>query len=152
MLSGGAKDKGKTPTWLFKAVHQPLLALQSIYRVHILTMAQQSRKEVSDKSPIPPPNPWRCSPGFALVPRGSVWQQGCVYIELVLCQMQTGQEAVFFQEPPPDLAELGAKCQGLRHEETIQRQKEGLAELRERVKMLEKRRCSGEQGSSRTME
>ncbi|NWR23618.1 FHAD1 protein, partial [Emberiza fucata] len=73
----------------------------------------------------------------------SVWQQGCVYIELVLCQMQTGLEAVFFQEPPSALAELGAKCQGLRHEETIQRQKEGLAELRERVKMLEKRRCSG---------
>ncbi|NWZ98648.1 FHAD1 protein, partial [Nesospiza acunhae] len=52
-------------------------------------------------------------------------------------------EAVFFQEPPPDLAGLGAKCRGLRHEETIQRQKEGLAELRERVKMLEKRQCSG---------
>ncbi|XP_048182504.1 forkhead-associated domain-containing protein 1-like isoform X2 [Corvus hawaiiensis] len=46
-------------------------------------------------------------------------------------------------EPPSDLAELGAKCRGLRHEETIQRQKEGLAELRERVKMLEKRQCSG---------
>ncbi|NXA67472.1 FHAD1 protein, partial [Mohoua ochrocephala] len=51
--------------------------------------------------------------------------------------------ACFFQEPPSDLAELGAKCRGLRHEETIQRQKEGLAELRERVKMLEKRQCSG---------
>ncbi|KAM7030781.1 forkhead-associated domain-containing protein 1 isoform 2-T2 [Acridotheres tristis] len=47
------------------------------------------------------------------------------------------------QEPPSHLAELGAKCQGLRHEETIQRQKEGLAELRERVKVLEKRQCSG---------
>ncbi|NXI20355.1 FHAD1 protein, partial [Irena cyanogastra] len=46
-------------------------------------------------------------------------------------------------EPPSDLAELGAKCRGLRHEETIQRQKEGLAELRDRVKMLEKRQCSG---------
>ncbi|NWY93704.1 FHAD1 protein, partial [Loxia curvirostra] len=68
---------------------------------------------------------------------------GCVYIELVLCQMQTEQEPVFFQEPPSDLAELGAKCRGLRHEETIQRQKEGLAELRERVKVLEKRQCSG---------
>ncbi|NWZ85360.1 FHAD1 protein, partial [Poecile atricapillus] len=64
-----------------------------------------------------------------------VWQQGCVY--------QTGQEPDFFQEPPSDLAEFGAKCRGLRHEETIQRQKEGLAELRERVKMLEKRQCSG---------
>ncbi|NWZ10608.1 FHAD1 protein, partial [Agelaius phoeniceus] len=73
----------------------------------------------------------------------SVWQQGCVYIELVLCQMQTGGEAVFFQEPPSALAELGAKCRGLRHEETIQRQKEGLAELRERVKMLEKRQGTG---------
>ncbi|NXR28981.1 FHAD1 protein, partial [Cinclus mexicanus] len=65
-------------------------------------------------------------------------QQGCVHIEL-----QAGQEPVFFQEPPSDLAGLGAKCQGLRHEETIQRQKQGLAELRERVKMLEKRQCSG---------
>ncbi|XP_023795965.1 forkhead-associated domain-containing protein 1 [Cyanistes caeruleus] len=64
-----------------------------------------------------------------------VWQQGCVY--------QTGQGPDFFQEPPSDLAEFGAKCRGLRHEETIQRQKEGLAELRERVKMLEKRQCSG---------
>ncbi|XP_027558729.1 forkhead-associated domain-containing protein 1 [Neopelma chrysocephalum] len=45
--------------------------------------------------------------------------------------------------PPLDLADLGAKCRGLRHEETIQRQKEGLAELRERVKMLEKRQSSG---------
>ncbi|NWH41127.1 FHAD1 protein, partial [Chloropsis hardwickii] len=53
------------------------------------------------------------------------------------------QEPVFFQGPPSDLAELGAKCRGLRHEETIQRQKEGLAELRERIKMLEKRQCSG---------
>ncbi|NXO91633.1 FHAD1 protein, partial [Certhia brachydactyla] len=50
---------------------------------------------------------------------------------------------VFFQEPPSDLAELGAKCQGLRHEEMIQRQKQGLAELRERIKTLEKRQCSG---------
>ncbi|KAL2296602.1 hypothetical protein Nmel_015924, partial [Mimus melanotis] len=33
----------------------------------------------------------------------SVWQQGCVYIEL-----QTGQGSEFFQEPPSDLAELGA--------------------------------------------
>ncbi|NXG85548.1 FHAD1 protein, partial [Stercorarius parasiticus] len=41
-----------------------------------------------------------------------------------------------------DLANLGMKCQGLRHEETIRRQKEGLAELRERVKMLEKRQSS----------
>ncbi|KAM6336800.1 forkhead-associated domain-containing protein 1 [Alca torda] len=41
-----------------------------------------------------------------------------------------------------DLANLGVKCQGLRHEETIRRQKEGLAELRERVKMLEKRQSS----------
>lgn len=58
----------------------------------------------------------------------------------------------FFQEPPSDLAELGAKCQGLRHEETIQRQKEGLAELRERVKMLERRQCSGEQSPPRIVE
>ncbi|NXY09961.1 FHAD1 protein, partial [Pteruthius melanotis] len=55
----------------------------------------------------------------------------------------TKSYACFFQEPPSDLAELGAKCRGLRHEETIQRQKEGLAELRERIKMLEKSQCSG---------
>ncbi|NXP42530.1 FHAD1 protein, partial [Leiothrix lutea] len=53
------------------------------------------------------------------------------------------QEPVSFQEPPSDLAELGARCRGLRHEETIQRQKEGLAELRGRVKVLERRQCSG---------
>ncbi|NXW43827.1 FHAD1 protein, partial [Nyctiprogne leucopyga] len=52
------------------------------------------------------------------------------------------QLGCFFQEPALDLADLGAKCRGLRHEETIQRQKEGLAELRERVKMLEKRQPS----------
>ncbi|NXG59146.1 FHAD1 protein, partial [Hemiprocne comata] len=51
------------------------------------------------------------------------------------------QLGCFFQEPVLELANLGVKCQGLRHEETIQRQKEGLAELRERVKVLEKRQC-----------
>ncbi|KAM9176164.1 LOW QUALITY PROTEIN: forkhead-associated domain-containing protein 1 [Mergus octosetaceus] len=45
-------------------------------------------------------------------------------------------------EPALDLAELGAKCRGLRHEETIQHQKEGLVELRERIKLLEKMRSS----------
>ncbi|XP_016158867.1 PREDICTED: forkhead-associated domain-containing protein 1 [Ficedula albicollis] len=77
-------------------------------------------------------------PALLLCQAPSAWQQGCVPIEL-----QTGQEPVFFQEPPSGLAELGAKCRGLRHEETIQHQKEGLAELRERVKVLEKRQCSG---------
>lgn len=52
----------------------------------------------------------------------------------------------FFQEPALDLADLGAKCRGLRHEETIQRQKEGLGELRERIKMLEKMQSSGKCG------
>ncbi|XP_014796993.1 PREDICTED: forkhead-associated domain-containing protein 1 isoform X2 [Calidris pugnax] len=46
------------------------------------------------------------------------------------------------REPTLDLVNLGAKCRRLRHEETIRRQKEGLAELRERVKMLEKRQSS----------
>ncbi|NWS53714.1 FHAD1 protein, partial [Chunga burmeisteri] len=50
--------------------------------------------------------------------------------------------ACFSQEPALDLGELGAKCRGLRHEETIQRQKEGLAELRQRLKMLTKRQSS----------
>lgn len=48
-----------------------------------------------------------------------------------------------FQESELDLADLGMRCRGLRHEETIQRQREGLAELRERVKVLEKRQSSG---------
>ncbi|NXG72308.1 FHAD1 protein, partial [Baryphthengus martii] len=52
------------------------------------------------------------------------------------------QLGCFFQEPVLDLAELGAKCRGLRHEETIKRQRDDLAELRERVKMLEKRQSS----------
>ncbi|XP_010017681.1 PREDICTED: forkhead-associated domain-containing protein 1 [Nestor notabilis] len=47
-----------------------------------------------------------------------------------------------FQEPALDLADLGVRCRGLRHEETIQRQREGLADLRERVKVLEKRQSS----------
>ncbi|XP_049664950.1 LOW QUALITY PROTEIN: forkhead-associated domain-containing protein 1 [Accipiter gentilis] len=46
------------------------------------------------------------------------------------------------EEPAWDLADLGVKCRGLRHEETIRRQKEGLAELRERIKMLEKGQSS----------
>ncbi|XP_073173245.1 forkhead-associated domain-containing protein 1 isoform X4 [Lepidochelys kempii] len=37
-----------------------------------------------------------------------------------------------------DLADLGAKCKGLRHEEIIQRQKDALTELRDRIKTLEK--------------
>ncbi|XP_065431280.1 forkhead-associated domain-containing protein 1 isoform X5 [Chrysemys picta bellii] len=37
-----------------------------------------------------------------------------------------------------DLADLGATCKGLRHEETIQRQKDALTELRDRIKTLEK--------------
>ncbi|NXS58751.1 FHAD1 protein, partial [Brachypteracias leptosomus] len=49
---------------------------------------------------------------------------------------------LFSQQLVLDLVDLGAKCRGLRHEETIQRQKEGLAELRERVKVLEKRQLS----------
>ncbi|NXQ18534.1 FHAD1 protein, partial [Peucedramus taeniatus] len=85
--------------------------------------------------------PLRFSPEQKAHVRVSGWSSA-------LNPMQTGQEPVFFQEPPSDLAELGAKCRGLRHEETIQRQKEGLAELRERVKMLEKRQCSGAVKSS----
>ncbi|XP_075629181.1 forkhead-associated domain-containing protein 1 isoform X2 [Balearica regulorum gibbericeps] len=59
---------------------------------------------------------------------------------------QAGDEAPE-REPASDLADLGAQCRGLRHEETIQRQKEGLAELRERIKLLEKRGSSGKVGA-----
>ncbi|XP_015737942.1 forkhead-associated domain-containing protein 1 isoform X8 [Coturnix japonica] len=46
------------------------------------------------------------------------------------------------QELALDMANLGVRCRGLRHEETIQKQKEGLAELRERIKVLEKTQAS----------
>ncbi|KAM6402773.1 forkhead-associated domain-containing protein 1 [Rhynochetos jubatus] len=55
------------------------------------------------------------------------------------------------REPALDLANLGAKCRGLRHEETIQRQKEGLAELRERIKTLERRQSSAAVKGSETL-
>ncbi|KYO24522.1 forkhead-associated domain-containing protein 1 isoform B [Alligator mississippiensis] len=42
------------------------------------------------------------------------------------------------KEPALDLADLGAKCKGLRHEEVIRRQKDALIELRDRIKTLEK--------------
>ncbi|XP_040613417.1 forkhead-associated domain-containing protein 1 isoform X3 [Mesocricetus auratus] len=38
----------------------------------------------------------------------------------------------------PSFSDLGAKCKGSRHEETIQRQKKALSELRVRIKELEK--------------
>ncbi|XP_063173775.1 forkhead-associated domain-containing protein 1 [Candoia aspera] len=43
------------------------------------------------------------------------------------------------QDPPLlCLADLGARCKGSRHDETIRRQKETLAELRKRIRKLEK--------------
>ncbi|XP_014737137.1 PREDICTED: forkhead-associated domain-containing protein 1, partial [Sturnus vulgaris] len=118
---------------------------QAQRRCQVLRDASQQTLESPEDAPRTPVQRFgtaKCLHGDApqalfLCQVPSVCQQGCVYIEL-----QTGQESEFFQEPPSDLAELGAKCQGLRHEETIQRQKEGLAELRERVKVLEKRQCS----------
>ncbi|XP_065594220.1 forkhead-associated domain-containing protein 1 [Cyrtonyx montezumae] len=50
------------------------------------------------------------------------------------------------QELALDLANLGVRCRGLRHEETIQRQKEGFAELRERIKVLERTQVSAATG------
>ncbi|NXM75427.1 FHAD1 protein, partial [Serilophus lunatus] len=73
-------------------------------------------------------------------PRG---EHRLVGLPRALMPLDGNQLGCFFQEPLLDLANLGAKCRGLRHEETIQRQKKGLAELRERVKMLEKRQNSG---------
>ncbi|KAJ7306543.1 hypothetical protein JRQ81_009905 [Phrynocephalus forsythii] len=40
--------------------------------------------------------------------------------------------------PSVDLADVGARCRGSRHEETIRRQKDALAELRQRIRTLEK--------------
>ncbi|XP_051787278.1 forkhead-associated domain-containing protein 1 [Erpetoichthys calabaricus] len=44
------------------------------------------------------------------------------------------------KQVPSELADLGAKCRGYRHEEVIQRQREALAELRTRLKALENAR------------
>ncbi|KAF1446309.1 Forkhead-associated domain-containing protein 1, partial [Spheniscus demersus] len=63
-------------------------------------------------------------------------------LSLWKCHVNRNGGLVELMPPALDLADLGAKCRGLRHEETIQRQKEGLAELRERIKMLEKRQSS----------
>ncbi|XP_043852487.1 forkhead-associated domain-containing protein 1 [Dromiciops gliroides] len=43
-----------------------------------------------------------------------------------------------FNQEASSFIELGTKCKGLRHEETIQRQKKALSELREQIKELEK--------------
>ncbi|KFO98887.1 Forkhead-associated domain-containing protein 1, partial [Calypte anna] len=61
-----------------------------------------------------------------------------LHVRLVL----ENQLGCFLQETELDLANLGVKCRGLRHEETIQRQREGLAELRARIKVLEKKHSS----------
>lgn len=57
-----------------------------------------------------------------------------------------------FQEPPLlSLADLGARCKGSRHEEVIHRQKETLAELRKKLRKLEKGESgdlAGAEGSS----
>ncbi|KFU95308.1 Forkhead-associated domain-containing protein 1, partial [Chaetura pelagica] len=77
---------------------------------------------------------------------GPPWEQeSCVRASeptAMVVSMELEVGGCFFQEPELGLAKLGAKCLGLRHEETIQHQREGLAELRERVKVLEKRQCS----------
>ncbi|XP_015283324.1 PREDICTED: forkhead-associated domain-containing protein 1 [Gekko japonicus] len=54
-----------------------------------------------------------------------------------------GKTGAWFCVPSLDLADLGAKCKGSRHEETILRQKDALTELRERIKVLERTRPSG---------
>lgn len=60
-----------------------------------------------------------------------------------------------FQEPPLlCLADLGARCKGSRHEEVIHRQKEALAELRKKLRKLEKGESGarlGPEGGSRLL-
>ncbi|NWX11469.1 FHAD1 protein, partial [Aegotheles bennettii] len=70
------------------------------------------------------------------------WPEGFQKLLSELVLSLGGNSLGFLQQPVLDLSNLGMKCRGLRHEETIQRQKEGLAELRERIKVLEKRQSS----------
>ncbi|XP_068935720.1 forkhead-associated domain-containing protein 1 [Petaurus breviceps papuanus] len=50
----------------------------------------------------------------------------------------TQNDPYIFNQEASSFIELGTKCKGLRHEETIQRQKKALSELREQIKELEK--------------
>ncbi|NXL94476.1 FHAD1 protein, partial [Alectura lathami] len=80
-----------------------------------------------------PAHPWL---GAELVPQPNA-RWGRVALRLGANRVGFG-----FQKLAVDLADLGARCRGLRHEETIRRQKEGLVELRDRIKVLEKTRAS----------
>ncbi|NXV76139.1 FHAD1 protein, partial [Atlantisia rogersi] len=86
-------------------------------------------------------------------------QQGYISgrFKLSLCSLprrglRENQPWCLFQAPALDLADLGVQCRGLRHEETIRRQKEGLAELRERIKMLEKSQSPGKRDTKKGSE
>lgn len=58
-------------------------------------------------------------------PRGDTWT-----LKELLYMLLCPQEQTF--------SDLGVKCKGSRHEETIQRQKKALSELRTRIRELEK--------------
>ncbi|XP_042638235.1 forkhead-associated domain-containing protein 1 [Orycteropus afer afer] len=51
---------------------------------------------------------------------------------------QSHTDTVFSSQEEQSFSDLGARCKGSRHEEVIQRQKKALAELRARIKELEK--------------
>ncbi|NXY79823.1 FHAD1 protein, partial [Glareola pratincola] len=159
VIAGLTKELGETRARMsdMRGGHTPSLSQLCIGRAGVLTgawLVQQSRKGVSSAAFAPLKSTGRVSDevlvGFAL---GSCqvtgdFQRGCIAARFKLsswrarCRLGENWSVVFFQEPALDLADLGAKCRGLRHEETIRRQKEGLAELRERVKTLEKGQSS----------
>ncbi|NXI37325.1 FHAD1 protein, partial [Galbula dea] len=90
--------------------------------------------------PLPHQGAAGCLPGNGGKARGCSWASSAN--SACRCFLGKNQLGCSFQEPVLDLAKLGVKCRGLRHEETIQRQRQGLAELRDRLKVLEKRQSS----------
>ncbi|XP_051844461.1 forkhead-associated domain-containing protein 1-like isoform X2 [Antechinus flavipes] len=62
----------------------------------------------------------------------------CIMCDVGIQVDNNEKEMYILNQEVSSFIELGTKCKGLRHEETILRQKKGLCELRERIKELEK--------------
>ncbi|XP_074158669.1 forkhead-associated domain-containing protein 1 [Sminthopsis crassicaudata] len=62
----------------------------------------------------------------------------CIMCDVGIQVDNNEKEMYILNQEVSSFIELGTKCKGLRHEETILRQKKGLSELRERIKELEK--------------
>ncbi|XP_027513739.1 forkhead-associated domain-containing protein 1 [Corapipo altera] len=142
------EDAPRTPVWVGEASQRvsPHGGLRGVGLPRALMVFPSTAVRPGDFLCSTPAGGWEHhipTPGAACAARDPGFSCCSPGVAAAYCRLGEDKLGCFFQVPPLDLADLGAKCQGLRHEETIQRQKEGLAELRERVKMLEKRQNSG---------